>query len=57
MLPKKQERNIVASLSQGNLSLQLGRYLTKADIEQQRKGIIAREKKRQSFFRRLLSAC
>ncbi len=38
-LSRKNETRLVAALSRGNISLQMGRYLTKADIEALRKQV------------------
>lgn len=39
---REKESRIVAALSRGNISLQLGRYLTRADIEEKRRRIARR---------------
>ena len=55
-MKRYQERNIVSMLSRGNLPLQLGRYQTAEDIEEQRRQVLARDKKRQSIIRRIFNA-
>ncbi len=38
-LPRQTESLIVAALSRGNISLQMGKYLTQDDIESMRKRV------------------
>lgn len=39
---RENEARIVAALSRGNISLQLGRYLTRADIDEKKRRIAKR---------------
>ena len=43
ILSRDQEARIVGALSRGNISLQMGKYLTEEDIEAMRSRVLARK--------------
>lgn len=52
-LSKPTERSIVAALSEGNISLQMGRYTSKKEIDMMRKKVITDD--RGGLLRRLFN--